>query len=39
MLVPKEERERVLTNAKRLLGIVQQYKIPIIHVIVNRRPI
>ena len=38
-LVPEPERKRVLTNAKRLIEIVRNYRIPIIHVIVNLRPV
>jgi nicotinamidase-related amidase len=38
-LVPESERKRVLTNAKRLIEIVRNYRIPIIHVIVNLRPV
>jgi nicotinamidase-related amidase len=39
MLVPEEERKRVLTNSKKLIEIVRKYKIPIIHVIFQLRPI
>jgi nicotinamidase-related amidase len=39
MLVPEEERKRVLTNARTLLGIVKKYQIPVIHVIFQARPI
>lgn len=39
MLVPEDERQRVLTNAKRLIEIVRKHKIPIIHVILQLRPI
>ena len=39
MLVPEEERRRVLTNSKKLIKIVRKYKIPIIHVILQFRPI
>jgi nicotinamidase-related amidase len=39
MIVPEEERKRVLKNGKRLIEIVRNFKIPIIHVIVSRRPI
>lgn len=39
ILVPENERKSVLTNSKRLIEIARQYKIPIIHVIVSRRPI
>lgn len=39
MLVPEDERRRVLTNSKGLIEIVRGYKIPIIHAIINRRPI
>ena len=39
MLVPEEERKRVLTNTKRLVEMARKYEIPIIHVIINRRPI
>ena len=39
MLVPEDERRRVLTNSKRLIEIVRGYRIPIIHAVINRRPI
>jgi nicotinamidase-related amidase len=39
MLVPEDERKRVLMNSKKLIGIARGYKIPIIHAIINRRPI
>ena len=39
MLVPEEERKRVLTNSGKLIEIVRKYKIPIIHVILQLRPI
>jgi biuret amidohydrolase len=38
-LVPEPERKRVLANSKRLIEIVRKCKIPIIHVIVNLRPV
>jgi nicotinamidase-related amidase len=39
MLVPEDERQRVLTHAKQLVGIARDYKIPIIHAILQLRPI
>lgn len=39
MPVPKEIARRVLNNAKRFLNIARSYNIPVIHVIVVRRPI
>ncbi len=39
ILVPEDECKRVLTNSKKLIAIARQYKIPIIHVVVTRRPI
>ncbi len=38
-LVPEPERKRVLTNSKRLIETARNYRIPIIHVIVNLRPV
>jgi nicotinamidase-related amidase len=38
-LVPEDERKRVLMNSKRLIEIMRNYGIPIIHVIVHLRPI
>ena len=39
MLVPEDERQRVLTHAKKLLQLVRNYEIPVIHVIFQLRPI
>ncbi len=39
VLIPKDGRERVLTNAKRLIKIIRTYDIPVIHVILQLRPI
>ncbi|HYB20209.1 MAG TPA: cysteine hydrolase [Thermodesulfobacteriota bacterium] len=39
MLVPEEERKRVLIHTPRLIEIVRKYQIPIIHVIFHLRPI
>lgn len=39
MLVSPEDRQRVLDNSRRLIEIVRRYKIPIIHVILQLRPI
>lgn len=39
MLVPEGERKRVLTNSQTLLGIVKKYRIPVIHVIFQLRPV
>ena len=39
MLVPEEERKRVLTQAPRLIEIARKYQIPTIHVIFQLRPI
>lgn len=39
MLLPEDERRRVLSNSKKLIEIMRRYQIPIIHVIVSRRPI
>ncbi len=39
MLLPEEERKRVLTQAPRLIEIARKYRIPTIHVIFQLRPI
>ncbi len=39
MLVSEDERRRVLQNSRRLIEIARHYKIPIIHVIFQLRPI
>ena len=39
MLVDEDERQRVLKNSLRLIAIARQYKIPVIHVIFQLRPI
>ena len=39
MLVDEDERQRVLKNSQRLIAIARQYKIPVIHVIFQLRPI
>jgi ureidoacrylate peracid hydrolase len=39
MIVPEDERKRVLMNSKRLIEVMKKHKIPIIHVIVTLRPI
>lgn len=39
MIVPEDERKRVLVNSRRLLEIARKNKIPIIHIIVSLRPI
>ena len=39
MLVPTKERVRVLKNAKKLVDTSKKYKIPVIHVILQLRPI
>ncbi len=39
MLVSQEECQRVLGNSQRLIEMVRRYQIPIIHVILQLRPI
>ena len=39
MLVDEDERQRILKNSLRLIAIARQYKIPVIHVIFQLRPI
>ena len=39
IIIPEDERKRILKNSKSLIEIVRGYTIPIIHVIVNLRPI
>lgn len=39
MVVPEEERQRILRNTKKLLEVVRKYKISVIHVIFQLRPI
>ena len=39
LLVPEDERIRVLTNSQKLISIVRRHQIPVIHVIVNLRPV
>ena len=39
MLVPEDERRKVLTNARKLIELVRPHGIPIIHVIFQLRPV
>ena len=39
MLVPEEERKRVLAQAPRLIEVARKFQIPTIHVIFQQRPI